>query len=33
MLFKNCGLTGETLSIILDGAAKMKDFKALIYCK
>ena len=33
MLFKNCGLTGDTLSIILDGIAKMKDFKALVYCK
>lgn len=33
MFFKNCGLTGDTLSIILEGVAKMKDFKALVYCK
>lgn len=33
MLFNNCGLTGDKLAIILEGIAKMKDFKALIYCK
>ena len=33
MLFNNCGLTGDSLSIILDGIAKMKDFKALVYVK
>lgn len=27
MLFNNCGLTGDTLSIILEGAAMLKDFK------
>ena len=31
MLFNNCGLTGEQLCVILDGAAKMRDFKALTY--
>ena len=31
MLFKNCGISGENLSLILEGATKMKDFKALIY--
>ena len=33
MLFSNCGLTGDQLALILAGIAKMKDFKALIYCK
>ena len=33
MLFNNCGLTGDNLAIILDGIAKMKDFKALVYVK
>lgn len=31
MLFNNCGITGDQLAVILEGAAKMKDFKALIY--
>ena len=30
-LFNNCGITGDQLAVILEGAAKMKDFKALIY--
>ena len=30
MLFNNCGLQGDQLSLILDGIAKMRDFKALI---
>ena len=29
--FNNCGITGDQLANILEGAAKMKDFKALIY--
>ena len=33
MLFNNCGLTGDTLAIILEGIVRMGDFKALIYCK
>ena len=33
MLFNNCGLTGETLSLIIDGVSMMKDFKALMYCR
>ena len=33
MLFNNCGLDGDLLAMILDGIAKMKDFKALMYCK
>ena len=32
-LFNNCGLTGDNLAIILEGLVRMKDFKALIYCK
>lgn len=31
MLFNNCGISGDQLAIILEGIAKMKDFKALIY--
>ena len=31
MLFNNCGLSGDQLATILQGAQKMKDFKALIY--
>lgn len=31
MLFNNCGLSGDQLAVILDGVAKMKDFKSLIY--
>ena len=31
MLFNNCGISGDQLAIILDGVAKMRDFKALIY--
>ena len=31
MLFNNCGISGDQLAIILEGVAKMKDFKALIY--
>lgn len=30
MLFNNCGLSGDQLALILDGVAKMKDFKALV---
>ena len=33
MLFNNCGLTGDTMAIILSGLVRMKDLKALIYCK
>ena len=31
MLFSNCGLSGDQLAVILEGIAKIKDFKALIY--
>lgn len=31
MLFNNCGLTGDNFAIILEGIAKMTDFKALTY--
>ena len=31
MLFNNCGISGENLTVILQGVSKIKDFKALIY--
>ena len=31
MAFNNCGITGDQLAVILEGVAKMSDFKALIY--
>ena len=30
MLFNNCGIQGDQLALIVEGIAKMKDFKALI---
>ena len=31
MLFNNCGMTGDQLATILQGVARMPDFKSLIY--
>ena len=31
MLFNNCGMTGDRLATILDGVARMQDFKSLTY--
>lgn len=31
VLFNNCGITGNNMAIILDGLAKVKDFKSIIY--
>lgn len=31
MLFNNCGISGENLTVILQGVSKIRDFKALIY--
>ena len=33
MLISNCGLNDATVSIILQGVQKIKDFKALTYCR
>lgn len=33
MLFNNCGMTGDMLAKVLEGASKMSDFKSLIYTK
>lgn len=31
MLFNNVGMTGDQLAMVLEGVAKMHDFKALTY--
>jgi len=31
VLFNNCGITGNNMAIILEGLAKVKDFKSIIY--
>ena len=31
ILFNNCGVSGDSLALILDGILRLKDFKALIY--
>ena len=31
MLFNNCSITGDLMAIILEGIAKLQDFKALTY--
>ena len=31
MHFNNCGMTGDRLATILDGVARMQDFKSLTY--
>lgn len=31
ILLNNCGISGDSLALILDGILKLKDFKALVY--